>query len=68
MKATFYALNGMGKTAIDAEGVLLKTDDGQEVELWFRRSDGHISVTTRKSIIVYPRASNVVYIKDSGTI
>lgn len=61
--AKYYAINGLKLTEIDADGLILKTDDGQEVELFYRKSDKIVSISTKGQMVVEPRASNLVYIR-----
>ena len=68
MKATFYALIGMDTIKIEAEGIILETDDGQKIEIWPRKSDGKISLSAKNRLQINPRAANMVYIKDSKEI
>lgn len=60
--AKFIAHEGMTKTEVEADSISLVTDDGTEVELHFRKSDGEISLSVNGQMLVAPIASNVVRI------
>lgn len=49
----------------DADSVAVVLDDGSEIELRFRRSDGELSLSATRGgqLIIEPRASNTVRIK-----
>ena len=65
MKAKYIAHDGMKETEIEADSVSVIAPNGTQVELYFRRSDGEISVSVNGKMIIEPRASNVVRISRS---
>lgn len=60
--AKYIAHDGMAKREIVADSVSVVADDGTEVELSFRKSDGEISLSVNGEMIIIPKASNVVRI------
>lgn len=63
--ARYYAMNGMDEVEIEAEGgVILKTDDGQRIEIYYRESDGEINISAGGRIAIKPMASNCFRVED----
>lgn len=62
MKAKYIARNGMNSTEIEADSVSLIIDDGTEIDLFFRKSDGEIALSINGVLLINPRAANCVYI------
>jgi len=55
--------NGMKNVWIEADAVGLVLDDGTEIELQYRKSDGEVSLSVdHGQILIEPRAANVVRI------
>ena len=61
MRLRYFALNGMERTEIKASSVVAMDDSGNEYELQWRTTDKEMSLsTTNGTLIIMPRASNVV--------
>jgi hypothetical protein len=56
----------MSRHEIEADSVAIVTDDGTEVELQYRKSDGQISLSINGRMVIMPYATNVVRIKRDG--
>ena len=60
MKAKFLALNGMDRTPIEAESIVLECNDGSSYELHFRKNNQEVSLSVeRGTLVILPRSSNV---------
>ena len=65
MTAKYYARDGMKKTEIEkCDSIELVTDDGQRIELTYRKSDGEIVVSASGRIVVRPTAANCFRVED----
>lgn len=63
MKAKYYALTDMERKEIECDSIELITDDGQEIELQFSKSDNEISLLANRHLILVPVAANVISIR-----
>jgi len=59
----YIAINGMEETEIKADSIVLKIDDGTEVELYYRHSDKEISISINGKMRILPVASNVIRVE-----
>jgi len=67
-KARFFILKGLDKMEVECDGVILETSDGQAFELYYRKSDNEISLTTDHGrLIIVPCASNTVRVRNEYT-
>ena len=55
---TFYAVNGMNRTPIDAESIELIDEQGNRLELHPRESNGEITLYAKDRLVIRPVASN----------
>lgn len=65
-KAKYYAYRGMDKVEIEADSVGIITDDGVDVDLHFRKSEGEISLSVNGRMIIIPYATSVIRIQRSN--
>lgn len=61
-KEKYYAMNLLTESEVMADGVSLVTPDGKRFDLTYRRSDGIVSLSVGGSLIVNPRAANLIYL------
>lgn len=54
----YLVLKGIESEQVDCEGFRIGTEDGNWVELYYRRSDGEISLSSRDTLVIRPRAAN----------
>ena len=54
--AKYFALNGTKKTEVEADGIILQTPEGEEIELHFRQTDQKVSLSCRggSSLCILP--------------
>ena len=62
MNARYFAYNGMDETPIQADSIMAVDDAGNKYELHWRTIDKEMSLSVggSGSIVIKPRASNVV--------
>lgn len=66
VRAKYFAVRGMDLIEIEADSVIVKTEDGQEIEIQFRRSDGEITLSAKKRLGIHPVAANCARVEDSS--
>ena len=60
-----YALHETDLVEFKADGVILKTEDGQTFELYYRKSDKLVCLSAgRGRLSIEPLAANAIYLKN----